>query len=702
MTADIARYEKIRQAFGERVQRDAPLAPYTSARVGGAADIFITVRSARELAVVARRLWAWDMPFWVLGGGSNILVADTGVRGVVILNRSRKVAFSVEEDPPTVWVEAGVNLGSLARRAAQMGLSGLEWAAGIPGTVGGAIVGNAGAHGSEIADVLQVAEILHREKGRGFYPPEALAFGYRTSALKTRTGDAVVLSATFRLRHDDPERIRERMDAFGARRKETQPPGASMGSMFKNPPGDYAGRLIDSAGLKGAAVGDAEISTLHANFFINKGAAKAQEIWALMYLARVTVAQKFGVWLEPEIRLVGEWPPGALAALYDTPETLQTTPVPHAEQGGSVGDTLHLVVLFGGRSGEHEVSLMSARSVLDALDTARYEIIPVGITKTGRWLTGPDVLEAFIEGRTDADDLVPVTLLPDPSRRGLWRLDDEHGAQPYAPIDVVFPLIHGTFGEDGTLQGVLELADVAYVGAGVAGSAVGMDKGLFKDIMRAHGIDQTAYRVFSRREVENNIDDVAARCEEIAPYPLFVKPANLGSSVGITKAHNREELLEGLRVAARYDRRLVVEQGLDAREIEVSVLGNETPQASLPGEIVPAGEFYSYEAKYEDAASQLHIPAPLSAEETETVQALALKVYRAVDGAGMARVDFLLDKQSKKFYINEVNTLPGFTQISMYPKLWEASGLPYAELLDKLVALALERKAARDRTQRER
>jgi len=561
-------------------------------------------------------------------------------------------------------------------------------------------VGNAGAHGSEIADVLQMAEILHRERGRAFCLPEDLAFGYRTSVLKEHMGEAVVLSATFKLRHDDPERIRERMEAFNAQRRKTQPPGASMGSMFKNPPGDYAGRLIDQAGLKGTAVGDAEISTLHANFFINKGAAKAQEIWALMYLARVTVAQKFGVWLEPEIRLMGEWPAGAITALYDTPDQAELRR--SQAEGASVNDKLQLVVLFGGRSGEHEVSLMSARSVLGALNTDRYEVIPVGITKTGRWLAGPDVLEAFMEGRTDSDTLLPVTLLPDPSRRGLWRLGDEDGLQPYAPADVVFPLVHGTFGEDGTLQGLLELADLAYVGAGVAGSAVGMDKGLFKDVMRAHGIAQAAYAVFSSFEVENDIDAVVARCEALAPYPLFVKPANLGSSVGITKARDRETLLAGLRLAARYDRRLVVEQGLNAREIEVSVLGNESPQASLPGEIVPAGEFYSYEAKYEDAASQLLIPAPLSAEETETVQALALKVYRAVDGAGMARVDFLLDKESGEFYINEVNTLPGFTQISMYPKLWEASGLSYTELLDKLVELALARKAARDRIRRER
>ncbi len=360
---------------------------------------------------------------------------------------------------------------------------------------------------------------------------------------------------------------------------------------------------------------------------------------------------------------------------------------------------IRLVVLFGGRSGEHEVSLMSARSVLAALKPDRYEIIPVGITKEGRWLAAPDALEAFAAGRLEG--LTPVTLLPDPSRPGLWQWEGET-LKPYAPVDVVFPVLHGTFGEDGTLQGLLEMADVAYVGAGVVGSAVGMDKGVFKDVMRAHGLPLAEYVVLSRREVETDLEAVADRCEALAPYPLFVKPANLGSSVGITKAHNRAELLAGLRLAARYDRRLVVERGLDAREIEVAVLGNAEPKASLPGEVVPGEEFYSYEAKYHDDTSQLFIPAPLSAEQTARVRELAVAVYQAIDCAGMARVDFLLERKSGVFYINEVNTLPGFTQISMYPKLWEATGLPYSDLLDELVSLAQERKRERDRTRWER
>ncbi len=305
-------FERLQALFGAMVERDVPLAPFTSARVGGPADVLITVRRARELALVARRLWEMDVPFLVLGGGSNVLVADAGVRGVVVLNRSKQVAFDREN--AEVWAESGVNLGSLARRAAQQGLAGLEWAAGIPGTVGGAVVGNAGAHGGDISSVLKVAEILQRDKGKGFFTPDELGYDYRTSILKQNYDQMVVLSATFKLRLGDPAEIQSEMDEYRAQREKTQPPGASMGSMFKNPPGDYAGRLIEAAGLKGASVGDAEISTLHANFFINNGHATANEILALMDLARSTVAAKFGVWLEPEIVLVGEWPAKVRAA----------------------------------------------------------------------------------------------------------------------------------------------------------------------------------------------------------------------------------------------------------------------------------------------------------------------------------------------------------------------------------------------------
>lgn len=351
-------------------------------------------------------------------------------------------------------------------------------------------------------------------------------------------------------------------------------------------------------------------------------------------------------------------------------------------------------VLFGGRSGEHEVSLASARSVLHALDREKYRIVEIGITKTGAWLSGEGVLEALTAGRTEG--LTPVTLLPDPTRPGLR---DLHTGEPIAALDVVFPVLHGTFGEDGTLQGLFEMAGAAYVGAGVVGSAVGMDKGVFKDVMRAHGIPVVDGFVVTRRQVQAGIEAILDEAEKRFPYPMFTKPANLGSSVGVNKCQDRAALRAGLLEAARFDRRILIERGVDgAREIEISVLGNDAPQASIPGEICPAADFYSYEAKYHDDRSQLLIPAPIPEETAERMWAIALRAYRAIDCAGMARVDFLLDRETGNFYLNEVNTLPGFTQISMYPKLWAASGLPYPQLLDRLIQLALERRREREET----
>lgn len=266
-------------------------------------------------------------------------------------------------------------------------------------------------------------------------------------------------------------------------------------------------------------------------------------------------------------------------------------------------------------------------------------------------------------------------------------------------LDVVFPVLHGTFGEDGTIQGLCELADLAYVGAGVTGSSVGMDKGVFKDVMRANGIPVVESIVVLRSEIEQEMKNILQRAETVAGYPLFVKPANLGSSVGISKCNNRSDLAEGLLEAAAYDRRVLIERGVEAREIEVSVLGNDTPEASLPGEILPSREFYSYESKYIDGSSGLLIPAPLPDETAGEIRRMAVAAYKAIDCAGMARVDFFLEKASGRVMLNELNTVPGFTSISMYPKLWEASGIPYAELVDRLIALALERKAARDRTE---
>lgn len=352
-------------------------------------------------------------------------------------------------------------------------------------------------------------------------------------------------------------------------------------------------------------------------------------------------------------------------------------------------------IIFGGRSGEHEVSLMSARSVMQAIDKAKYEVVPIGITKEGRWLTGGDPMRQLSAGEEQAEVHTAASTADANLESGalvaMANTSSVARTSPLSEIDVVFPVLHGPYGEDGTIQGLLELADVPYVGAGVLASAVAMDKVLFKDLMRAHGVPVADYRLVLRSRWECEPQAVLDELEAAFPYPIFVKPANLGSSVGVTKAHHREELAAGLAEAAQYDRRLLVERGLDAREIEVSVLGNEDPIASIPGEVIPSREFYDYAAKYLDDASQLLIPAPIPPETAERARDLALRAYRATDGAGMARADFLLERGTGELYLNEINTIPGFTAISMYPKLWEASGIPYPELIDRLIALALER-----------
>ena len=358
---------------------------------------------------------------------------------------------------------------------------------------------------------------------------------------------------------------------------------------------------------------------------------------------------------------------------------------------------LHVAVIFGGRSGEHEVSLMSARSVLSVLDSAKYEVTQVGITHEGTWLTGTDVLDKFENNSTDG--LIPVLVSPDPSERGIYIIEGISGLKKWSDIDVYFPVLHGTFGEDGTLQGLFELADVAYVGAGVVGSSVGMDKGVFKDVMIANHIPVVDMMVVLRAEIENDMLSVIERAEKVSDYPLFTKPANLGSSVGVTKCSNRSDLHEGLMEAALFDLRILVQRGVkNAHEIEVSVLGNDEPVASVCGEVLPSREFYSYESKYIDGISGLLIPAPLPDEISECIREYAVRAYKVIDCAGMARVDFFVEKDTNKIYLNELNSIPGFTKISMYPKLWEASGLSYQKLVDRLIELAMERKADRDHT----
>ena len=363
------------------------------------------------------------------------------------------------------------------------------------------------------------------------------------------------------------------------------------------------------------------------------------------------------------------------------------------------GSKLQVGVIFGGRSGEYEVSLMSARSVLSVLDPQHYNVTQIGITQAGAWLTGVDVLEAFENGKVA--HLQNVALLPDPAWNGIHLIRKTgHGnmLELLTGLDVIFPVLHGTFGEDGALQGLLEIAYVLYVCVDILGPPIGMDKGVFKNVMLANHIPVVETQVVLRSDLVDHMDAIIAAAEKLAPYPLFTKPANLGSSVGVSKCQNRADLLEGLMEAARYDRRILIQRGVNAREIEVSVLGNDAPEASVPGEVIPSREYYSYEAKYVDNASELLIPAPISEALSQQAMEFAVRAFKAIDCQGMARVDFLLDRDRDALYLNELNTIPGFTSISMYPKLWEASGLPYPKLVDRLIELALERKADNQKT----
>jgi D-alanine-D-alanine ligase len=384
---------------------------------------------------------------------------------------------------------------------------------------------------------------------------------------------------------------------------------------------------------------------------------------------------------------------------------------------------LKVGVLFGGRSGEHEISLLSAASVLKAINPEKYEVVPIGITKEGRWVTsghaekllrGEAVHEeggrhlragdpqatssAAVLAKGDA-----VIVPPMPQSDSLVPFESAARAADHGiNVDVIFPVLHGTFGEDGTIQGLLELADIPYVGAGVLGSAAGMDKDIMKRLFAAAGLTIVKHVTILRAQWEKEPKKVIKEVESKLSYPVFVKPANLGSSVGISKARERKELGPAIEEAASYDRKIVIEQGVGgkkhkARELECSVLGNDDPRSSIAGEIVPAAEFYDYQAKYLDEGSQLIIPAKLARKQMKELQEMAVKAFQSVDCSGLARVDFLMDPKSGRIYLNEINTMPGFTSISMYPKLWAASGIPYPELIDRLLQFALERHAEKKR-----
>ncbi len=389
---------------------------------------------------------------------------------------------------------------------------------------------------------------------------------------------------------------------------------------------------------------------------------------------------------------------------------------------------LRVGVLFGGRSGEHEVSLLSAASVLEAIDKNKYEVVPIGITKQGKWVTSSHA-ERLLRGanpgheprhlRAGDPEATPgaamlakgeaVLVPPMPGQDHSSIIPFETDALPHAAahsvdVDIIFPVLHGTFGEDGTIQGLLELADIAYVGAGVLGSAAGMDKDVMKRLFRDAGLPIVRHVTVLRSDWEKDPKRARRLIERELKYPVFVKPANLGSSVGISKAHDAKDLTPAMDLAASYDRKIIIEQGVGgkknkARELECSVLGNDDPAASIVGEIVPGKEFYDYTAKYLDEGSELIIPAKLAKAQSRQVQQMAIAGFRAVDCSGLARVDFLMEPKSEKIYINEINTMPGFTAISMYPKLWAASGVSYPELIDRLIQFGLARHQEKKKNQ---
>ena len=350
-------------------------------------------------------------------------------------------------------------------------------------------------------------------------------------------------------------------------------------------------------------------------------------------------------------------------------------------------------IIFGGRSGEHEVSFLSASSIIKAIDKNKYTVVPIGITKEGRWISPQDSESALQSGKIEGKNT--VILLNDSFSKSLVCIDNNQKldkSSALEKLDVIFPVLHGPYGEDGTVQGLLELANIPYVGAGVAASAISMDKDLMKIIFQQKNLPILKWMTIKRKEWQKDKEKILSLVQDDFEYPLFVKPASLGSSVGITKVHKKEELDKAIDLASSYDRKILIEKGLEeAREVECGILGNDEPRASVVGEVKPAGEFYDYDSKYTDEGTQLIIPADLPDGVSREVQEIALRAFKAVDSAGMARVDFFVTKKENKIYLNEINTIPGFTSVSMYPRLWQATGTSYPELIDRLIQLALER-----------
>lgn len=349
---------------------------------------------------------------------------------------------------------------------------------------------------------------------------------------------------------------------------------------------------------------------------------------------------------------------------------------------------LSVALIFGGKSGEHDVSRISASSIIKNINKEKYDVHTIGITKEGKWMYYSGLAENIANGKWEdlADNNVKINLIPNGnSNVGIGFNDGT-----FNKIDVLFPVLHGPYGEDGKIQGLFEISNIPYVGCGVLASSVGMDKLVCKKVFSQIGLPQVNYTYTTKWKFEGDKEKELIRIESELNYPIFVKPANMGSSVGISKVCNRNELLSGIKEALNYDRRVVLEQGIDAREIEVAVLGNDDVKASIAGEIIPAKDFYDYEDKYINGVSKLEIPANIDAETMENIRSMAIDAFKGIDGRGLSRVDFFIDKKTGEIYINEINTLPGFTNISMYPKLWDATGIQYTDLIDNLIKLAIE------------
>ena len=697
-----------------RVREREPLSRHTTVGIGGPADLYIKVESAEALMRVLDAARRHAVPWFILGAGSNLLVGDGGIRGIVVEYDAKAIDGPAPQPDGKArfTIEAGASFAWVARRLAKLGYAGLEWGAGIPGTLGGAVATNAGAYGGSLADVLVSVRIGEPGTAPRALPASLFRLAYRESVFTLGLlKDVAILSVTVDLTPDDPAAILARIEAMEANRKASQPQGQNTGSVFKNPPGRSAWQLIDAAGLRGHRIGGAQITDKHCNFFANVANARAADFKALMDLARARVRERFGVELEPEVWLVGAGfdaqptPPApslkgggaSTDGSYQPDQRLSQAegdagrdvpvrlPLPSGRGpgGGSRNPKRRVAVLFGGRSGEHTVSVISGRSVLRYLDRNRFDVIPLAITRGGAWLTPAETAAqlARIEGQQFATiEAEGEGLLSRPEMLGLL-----------ADVDAVFPMLHGYQGEDGTIQGLLELTGVPYVGAGVTASAIGMDKAVQKALWRQAGLPVVDHLVLLRSDVERDGPEVARRVEGTLGYPCFVKPSNGGSSVGVSKVRSREDLGEALAEAGRWDRKVIVERFMAARELDCAVLGNDDPEAAPLGEVIPAREFYDFAAKYDDAAgTQLLAPAPVSEELTRRVHEIAIAAYKAVDCAGMARVDFFLTAEGEPV-LNEINTIPGFTHMSMYPRLWGLAGLSYPDLLTRLIDLGIER-----------